>query len=106
LRAWTGPRNSTYRPPLAPGPGAKAGSTPFGVTTTFDGSTPYSRTRSSLVRWETVSTRAARRTALGTTARNVMRSARLMTVGSRSNERSWTVTTAGGLGQGGSAYWN
>ena len=50
---------------------------------------------SSRVRSEIARTRAARRAERGTTVRKTRRSQALITEGSRSNERSWTVSTAG-----------
>ena len=47
------------------------------------------------MRSETVSTRLACRAACGTTRRKTARSLRDISSGSRSNERSWIVTTAG-----------
>ena len=75
-----------------PVPGRKTGSTPFGVTTIRSAGTPYSSRMSAFVRSDTVRTRAAFRTARGTTRRKTMRSFRPMSPGSRANETSCTVT--------------
>ena len=40
FRGWTAPTTSTYVPSVSGLPGVKAGSTPFGVTTTFAGGRP------------------------------------------------------------------
>ena len=55
-------------------------------------------------RSETVRTRAAPRAARGTTTRKTRRWRRLISVASRSNERSWIVTTAGHGARTGRAY--
>ena len=55
------------------------------------------------MRSDTVRTRAAFRTARGTTRRNVVRSFQPISDGSRANDTSWTVTTHGQGGRNGSA---
>ena len=59
---------------------------------------------SAFVRSDTVRTRAAFRTARGTTRRKIVRSFQLMKSGSRANETSWTVTTNGHGQRSGAAY--
>ena len=60
LRGCTAPTASTYVAERRLSPGAKAGSTPFGVTTTFSGGEAVEPDEVARVRSETVSTRAAR----------------------------------------------
>ena len=88
-----------------PSPGENAGSTPCGVTVIFSGETPYSSTMSAFVRSDTASTCAARLAERGTTVLKTRRSCSGITDGSRSNERSWIVTTAGHGQRSGSACW-
>ena len=94
FRGSTVPTQSA-KPAAADGPGEKTGSTPYGMTTTFDSGRPYSPTRSRRVRSEQVSTLGGPLDGSPHDGSKESASCRAMRWGASSNERSWTVTIAG-----------
>ena len=88
---------------VAVGSGAYAAETPFGIATTWLGSSPGTvRRTSSRACSETVTTRAARRIDHGTKRPKASASARGISSGAKRYDESCTVTTPGQLRPGGS----